>query len=225
MKLDNIEVRILASLIEKKITTPDYYPLTLNSLTAACCQKSNRNPVVFFDDKTVVRGIERLQEKGLVQKIYKAESRVPKYQHLFIEMFKFNEKEVAILCELMLRGGQTPGELRTRAGRMCSFKAIEEVEAALTGLMERDEPVITRLLRQPGRKEQRYMHLFSEIIEVEDAGYRMPIEPAAVLVMEENERIAFLEKKLDTLSKDFEALKNAFNELMVEFKGNDFNKL
>ncbi|MBI4826524.1 MAG: YceH family protein [Nitrospirae bacterium] len=218
IKLDNLEVRILASLIEKKITTPDYYPLTLNSLTAACSQKSNRNPVAAFDEKTVVRGIERLQEKGLVEKIYKADSRVPKYQHLFTERFKFNEREVAILCELMLRGGQTPGELRSRAGRMSSFRGLEEVEEVLTGLMERDEPVVTKLQRQFGRKEQRYMHLFSGIIEQEDAGNKMPMEPAAALVMEEDERIAALESKLEALSKDFEALKKAFNDFMVEFK-------
>lgn len=213
-----MEVRILASLIEKRITTPDYYPLTLNSLTAACCQKSNRNPVVSFDEKTVVRGIERLQEKGLVEKIYKADSRVPKYQHIFTERFKFNERELAIICELMLRGGQTPGELRSRAGRMCSFKGIEEVEEVLTNLIERDEPVVTKLQRQFGRKEQRYMHLFSGIIEQEDAGYKMPMEPAAVMVMEEDERIASLESKLETLSNDFEALKKAFNDFIVEFK-------
>lgn len=218
IKLDNIEVRVLSSLIEKRITTPDYYPLTLNSLTAACCQKSNRNPVVSFDEKTVVRGIERLQEKGLVQKIYKADSRVPKYQHLFTERYKFNDREVAILCELMLRGGQTPGELRSRAGRMCSFQGIEEVESVLAGLMERDEPVITKLQRQPGRKEQRYMHLFSGVIEGEDAAYKMPMEPAAVMVMEEDERIASLENKLEALTKDFEALKKAFNDFIVEFK-------
>ena len=218
IQLDSIEVRILASLIEKKITTPDYYPLTLKALTAACCQKSNRNPVVAFDDKTVVRGIERLQEKGLVEKIYKADSRVPKYQHIFTERFKFNEREIAILCELMLRGGQTPGELRSRAGRMCSFKGIEEVEEVLTDLMERDEPVVTKLQRQFGRKEQRYMHLFSGIIEQEDAGYKMPLEPAAVLVMEEDERMAALESKLESLTKDFNELKKAFNDFIVEFK-------
>ncbi|MDO8282612.1 MAG: YceH family protein [Thermodesulfovibrionia bacterium] len=218
IQLDSIEVRILASLIEKKITTPDYYPLTLNSLTAACCQKSNRNPVVSFDEKTVVRGIERLQDKGLVEKIYKADSRVPKYQHLFTERFKFNERDIAILCELMLRGGQTPGELRSRAGRMCSFTGLEEVEDVLTGLMDRDEPVVTKLQRQFGRKEQRYMHLFSGIIEQEEAGCKMPMEPAAVMVMEEDERIASLESKVESLSKDFEALKKAFNDFIVEFK-------
>jgi uncharacterized protein YceH (UPF0502 family) len=215
--LNDIEIRVLASLIEKQITTPAYYPLTLKALTAACNQKSNRSPVVSFDEKTVVRGIESLREKGLVERIIKADSRVPKYQHLFTERFAFEHGEVAVLCELMLRGGQTPGEIRSRAGRMHSFSGMEEVEEILQGLMGRDEPVVSRLPRQPGRKEHRYKHLFSGAVVDEEFEADIPLEPATMQVIDENDRMARLEEKLEVLSKELEALKKAFDDFTSEF--------
>ncbi|MGE5892483.1 MAG: YceH family protein, partial [bacterium] len=159
--LTDVEVRVLGCLIEKAITTPDYYPLTLNALTNACNQKSNRNPVVSYEETTVVRGLDGLRDKGLANMVYKADSRAPKYQHFFVEKLELSPGDVAVLCELMIRGPQTPGELRAHTERMHDFGGLEEIEGALRGLMEREHPLVVRLPRQPGRKEQRYAHLLS----------------------------------------------------------------
>jgi uncharacterized protein YceH (UPF0502 family) len=217
IQLDDIEVRVLASLIEKQITTPAYYPLTLKALTAACNQKSSRDPVVVFDEKTVVRGVEGLLKKGLVERIIKADSRVPKYQHLFTASSSFAPGEVAVLCELMLRGGQTPGEVRSRAGRLYRFSGMDEVEAILNGMMERDEPVVRRLPRQPGRKERRYIHLFSGYAVDEEPKADIQLEPATLQVINENDRIALLEERLELLTKEVETLKKAFDDFTSEF--------
>ena len=148
MVLNDIEVRILGCLIEKEITTPDYYPLTLNSLLNACNQKSNRSPVVSYEETSVVRGLDSLQEKGLSEKIYKSDSRVPKYQHLFIRKFDLSRREVAVLCVLMLRGPQTTGEIRGRSDRMYKFDGLNEVEEVLNGLMDKEQPMLIMLPRQ-----------------------------------------------------------------------------
>ncbi|MBI4843194.1 MAG: YceH family protein [Nitrospirae bacterium] len=216
LKLDNIQVRILASLIEKKITTPEYYPLTLKSLTAACNQKSNRYPVVSYDEDTVLRGLESLHKAGLIEKIYKAESRVPKYQHLFTEAFPCTRGEVAILCELMLRRGQTCGELRGRTERLYRFGGVIEVEEALNALMSRDEPAVVKLPRQPGRKEQRYMHLFSELSAdvIQD---NAPLDDGAAQAVTDDARISILEDKIIKLSGEVEALRKVFEEFRAEF--------
>ena len=136
--LSEVEVRVLGALIEKQITTPEYYPLTLNALTAACNQKSNRAPVVDFDEKTVVRALESLRDKELTRMLSGAEMRVPKYYHLFTETLGFTPPEVGVLCVLMLRGPQTVGEIRGRSGRLYEFADLAEVEQALQGLIERE---------------------------------------------------------------------------------------
>src|SRR5579884_471883 len=158
--LSPVEARVLGALIEKEITTPEYYPLSLNALVNACNQKSNRDPVVAYDDDTVEDALELLRAKGLAVRITGSGSRVPKHAHRFGEKFNFGRRELAILCELMLRGPQTTGELRNRSERMHHFDDLDEVETILQRLMEHEpDPLVVRLARQPGEKEARYAHL------------------------------------------------------------------
>lgn len=166
IELDSFETRVIGCLLEKQITTPDQYPLSLNALVNACNQKSNRDPVVNFDEPTVQRTIDALSRKHLVLERSGFGSRVPKYQQLFCNTefgsLKFSPSELAIVCELLLRGPQTPGELRSRASRMASFADVSEVEIVLQNLLVREAgPLVARLPREPGRRESRYMHLFS----------------------------------------------------------------
>lgn len=216
--LNAVEVRVLACLIEKEKTTPDYYPLTLNALAHACNQKSNRNPVVSFEEADIVRGLESLKQKGLSEKIIKADSRVPKYQHLFGTRLDVAPREAALMCELMLRGPQTTGELRGRADRMYELRDIHEVEEILTGLMEREVPLVTKLPRQAGQKERRYAHLLSGAPEIQDAEKSVPDEAASIQVRSENQRIQKLEEDLSQLRKEFDILKNEFNNLKSQLE-------
>ncbi len=157
LALDFDEVRVLGALLEKEVTTPEYYPLSVNALLNACNQKSNRDPVVHFDEETVERVLYTLRDKGLLLNITGAGSRVPKYGHRLSEKLNLGRRELAILCELMLRGPQTLGELRTRAERMHRFDDISEVETVLDRMPE----LVTKLPRRPGEKEARYAHLLS----------------------------------------------------------------
>src|SRR5438132_7636012 len=159
--LNDIEVRVLGALIEKEITTPDYYPLSLNALVAACNQSSNRNPVVHFDEDTVARAADSLREKKLVHLVDRGESRVTKYRHVLYEAMNMGRPAIAVMCVLMLRGPQTIGEIRTRSNRLYDFSSLEEVEITLNSLMSGDPPLIVRLPRQSGQKEVRYAHLLS----------------------------------------------------------------
>jgi uncharacterized protein len=165
VELDPLEARVIGCLIEKQITTPDQYPLSVNALVNACNQKSNRDPVMSLDEPAVQRTLDALSRKHLVLERSGFGSRVPKYQQLFCNTeygtLKFSAQELAIICELLLRGPQTPGELRSRATRMASFGEVSEVEAVLQGLLERESgPLVARLAREPGRRESRYMQLF-----------------------------------------------------------------
>ena len=216
--LSNVEARILGCLIEKKITTPDYYPLTLKALTSACNQKSNRDPVVSFEETTVVRGLTSLQNKELIKKIYKADSRVPKYMHVFNEKLGLSREKVAVLCVLMLRGPQTGGEIRGRSERLYKFNGLNEVEDVLNELMSSEEPMIVKLPRQAGRKERRYMHLLSGEPEIKELDVSVPEEAAAQQVRAENERIQELENDLLELRKEFNELKEAFITLKAQFE-------
>ncbi len=160
------ETRVIGCLIEKEITTPEQYPLSLNALTNACNQKSNRNPVLDLDEATVQQLVDQLAKKRLVSEQSGYGNRVPKFQHLFCNTnfgtLKFSPQELAIVCELFLRGAQTPGELRSRAGRLCRFGDVTEVEAVLDRLGSREDgPFVLRLAREPGKRESRYAHLFS----------------------------------------------------------------
>ncbi len=215
MVLNQAEARVLGSLIEKDITTPDYYPLSLNSLINACNQKSNREPVMTLDEDTVRLALRNLQEKRLAGPASGADSRVTKYEHRLQEVFNFNRRETAILCVLLLRGAQTPGELRGRTERMHRFDDLSEVQSALQGLMQREPSLAKMLPRQPGTKEARYMHLLCGDVE--------PWEPAAspgTSIGEstiDNERIERLENEVATLRKDLADLKQQVEELLDGF--------
>lgn len=217
--LNDLEVRVLGSLVEKQITTPDYYPLTLNSLTTACNQKSNRDPVVLLDDTEVVRGIDSLREKGFAQLIEAGVSRVPKYQHIFAKAIGLNLAETAILCELMLRGAQTLGELKTRASRMHEFAELSQVEETLKGLSEREYPLVVKLPRLSGQKESRFMHTISGMPDLtEQTEHRLPPEPARLVVLAENERLAKCEQELTVLKAELADLNEQFAEFKKQFE-------
>ena len=218
IQLSDIEVRILGCLFEKETTTPDYYPLSLNSLVNACNQKSNRNPVAAYEETSVVRGLDSLQDKGLSEKIYKTDSRVPKYQHSFIKKYTLSLSEAAVLCVLMLRGPQTAGEIRGRSERLYKYSGLNEVEEVLTGLMNKEQPMVIKLPLQTGRKESRYMHLLSGEPEITETVTPLPEEAATQQVRAENERIAKLENELVFLRKEFDNLKHEFIKLKSEFK-------
>ena len=161
MHLTEIETRVLGSLVEKDITTPDYYPLSLNALVNACNQKNNRDPVMTLDEAAVREALNALQEKRFAGPAGGADSRVPKFEHRLQEAFNFDRREIAIVCVLLLRGAQTPGELRGRSERMYRFEALEDIVSTLERLAQREPPLVVTLPRQPGTKESRYMHLFS----------------------------------------------------------------
>jgi uncharacterized protein len=158
--LTETQARVLGALIEKEITTPDYYPLSMNALLNACNQKSNREPVTEFDEDTARQALHSLDDKGLAGAVRGSESRVTKYEHRFSEAYNFGRREVAVLCVLLLRGPQTPGELRGRSERLYNFDELSDVQSTLQKLIERDPPLVKVLPRQPGTKESRYMHLF-----------------------------------------------------------------
>lgn len=211
--LSALEARVIGCLIEKAITTPDQYPLSLNALTNACNQKTNRDPVLDLDERTVQTTLDALTKKHLVLEKSGFGSRVPKYQHRFCNTgfgtLEFSPIETAIVCELLVRGAQTPGELRSRAGRMAEVHDVSEVENALSKLASRnDGPFVVRLAREPGRRESRYAHLFSgEPAETtappEAAPVRESIEPTGSL----EERLERLEALVDALQGEVERLK------------------
>ena len=170
IELSPIEARVIGCLIEKQITTPDQHPLSLNALVNACNQKSNRDPVLELEERVVQQTIDDLGRKHFVVEKSGFGSRVPKYQHRFCNTeygtLKLDPQELAIVCELLVRGPQTPGELRSRAARMAPITDVSEIEAALTRLSEREDgPFVTRLAREPGRRDSRYAHLFSGPVE------------------------------------------------------------
>jgi hypothetical protein len=212
------EVRVLGSLIEKELATPEYYPLTLNALVNACNQKSNRDPVVSFDETVVQQALDGLRKKGLAWLITSADYRVPKYRHSFANFFNLTPPDVAVLCELMLRGPQTVGELRAHAERLYRFEDLAEIETTLQGLMTReDQPLVARLPRQPGRKEFRYAHLLAG----EPPGEPEEITPRldhSVKARADSERISRLEEELQILRREFEELKQRFNDFKKQFE-------
>jgi hypothetical protein len=159
--LTEIETRVLGSLIEKDITTPDYYPLSLNALVNACNQKNNRDPVMTLDESSVRDALASLQEKRMAGPASGADSRVTKFEHRLQEVFNFDRREIAIVCVLLLRGPQTPGELRSRTDRMYHFEGLDDIVSTLDRLAQREPPLACVLPRQPGTKESRYTHLFS----------------------------------------------------------------
>jgi len=218
--LNDVEARVLGALVEKDVTTPDYYPLSLNALVNACNQKNNRDPVMNLNEESVRQALESLQEKRLAGPTSSADSRVTKYEHRLQEVFNFTRGETAILCVLLLRGPQTPGELRGRTERMHHFEDLTEVQSALQRLMQR-EPALARVLpRQPGTKESRYMHLLSgdaENVGVRDpSATRAPSTPVADSV--DDERIAHLETEVAQLRREMSDLKQQLASFRKQFE-------
>ncbi|PLX98564.1 MAG: DUF480 domain-containing protein [Desulfuromonas sp.] len=204
------EIRVLGCLIEKEMTTPEYYPLSLNGLTNACNQKSNRDPVLELDETDVVKALDKLRFRGMALHASGEGSRVPKYGHNLEAKLYLEPEQLAILCELFVRGPQTLGELRSRCERMRPFADLHAVEAVLDELMELDTPLVTRLPRQPGRKEQRYAHLFAGVPEPAETEAAAPPEAARLKVAEEDERIRRLEEEVAAMKAEFEAFRKQF---------------
>ena len=213
-ELTDVEVRVLGSLVEKQVTTPEYYPLTLNALMLACNQKNNRTPVTSYDETTVAQALETLREKNLAYVFYGSTSRVPKYKHVLPEVMHLTQPELALMCVLLLRGPQTTGELATRAFRLHEFSGLEEVEATLNSLITREpDPLVKRLPRQPGQKEARFAHLLSGEVSI----YAAP-EEVAPTRSRGNDRVAALEAEIETLKAEVGMLKSQFEGFKKQFE-------
>lgn len=221
--LSDAEARVLGCLVEKEITTPEYYPLSLNTLMHACNQKSNRDPLMNLDEDAVRRALRALGEQFLTRSAG-GDSRVPKYEHRLAETFNFTRPETAILCELLLRGPQTPGELRSRAERMHSFDDLSVVHTTLKHLMEREPPLVMLLPRQAGMKEARYAHLLSGNREApgphsnQVASVQAVRETATSSSTSDQERVAKLENEVEGLEKEMADLKRQFREFRKQFE-------
>lgn len=198
------EQRVLGTLIEKSKTTPDYYPMTLNALTAGCNQKTSRRPVVEYDEPTVVMALNSLKGQDLVATAVGGGSRVVKYKHNFLTRFSASDAELAILCLLLLRGPQTPGELNTNSGRLHEFMSLESVQDTLNALSHAEPPFVRELSRRPGQKETRYVHLFGENPVQDDE--LVPEEPARRSVNDLEARVTALEQELAELKNKLSGL-------------------
>lgn len=210
--LDSIELRVLGSLIEKSRTTPDYYPMTINALTAACNQKTSRNPVVNYDEETVTAALNTLKRKGLANTATGGGSRVVKWKHNIALVYPLTTAEVTIICLLLLRGPQTPGELNTNAGRMYEYESLEEVQELLEKLSGGDTPFVVQLPRRAGQKEVRYMHLLGGTPAINDEEDSPTIETGVYYANS-------LETRVTALENELAALKEAFNKLMKDLNG------
>ncbi len=210
------ETRVLGSLIEKEITTPDQYPLSLNALTNACNQKSNREPVLELDEATVQQTVDELTKKHLIIERSGFGSRVPKYQHRFCNTefgpLKFTEQELGIICVLFLRGPQTPGELRARTNRLCKFSDVNEVESVLSELGKRDDgPFVVKLPREAGRRESRYAHLLSGEVEIPATVESVSVD--ASIAHQDQRRLDQLEQQVHEMRAEIDQLKRDFERL------------
>jgi len=223
LELSEIEARVVGALVEKETTTPEYYPLSLNALVNACNQKSNRDPVMALDEEAVRKALRSLTDQAMVRSA-SGDSRVAKFEHRLNELYNFHRHEIAILCVLLLRGPQTPGELRTRAERMYAFEDLDAVHSALNLLMRREPPLVKVLPRQPGTKESRYMHLLS--------GDAAPAESASStsesshphdgqtpgLSSANADRITDLENEVSSLRRELETLREQFASFQKQFQ-------
>ncbi|MDN3695915.1 YceH family protein [Vibrio cortegadensis] len=213
IELSPVEARVIGCLIEKEVTTPEYYPLTLNSLTTACNQKSNRDPVMVLSDSDILDVVESLISRRLVSDESSFNSRVSKYQHRFCNTefgdLQFSEQERAIICCMLLRGPQTPGELRTRTNRLASFTDVKEVEAVLEKLANRAEgSLVVKLPREAGKRESRYQHLLSGAVDVDSIAAAMPVNSTMSHSSENSSS-----QRIESLEKEVAELKNELAEL------------
>lgn len=205
--LDAVEIRVLGSLMEKSRTTPDYYPMTINSLTLACNQKSSRKPVVQYDEDTVAQALNTLKKRGLISTATGGSIRSVKYKHNFAIVFPVLPSEVAVICLLMLRGPLTPGEINSNSARLFDFESIEEIQEILEKLSSPDMPFLVQIPRRPGQKEVRYAHLLAGVPEINDDDF------ADDTPVKHN---SGLEARVSQLENDLAALKEAFDNLMKE---------
>ena len=215
-KLTDIEARILGSLVEKQLTTPEYYPLTINGLVTACNQKNNRDPAVSYDEPTVSRALEELRDRNLVYVFYGSTSRVPKYKHMLPSVYELEPGEVAVVSVMMLRGPQTLGQLRERTGRLHQFANLGEVQETLDGLIRRDEPLVMKLPPQPGQKEARFAHLLSGEIDVEQLAVAAIARPSRSSA--DAERMETLEQRVTTLEIEMAGMRQMFEEFRKQFE-------
>jgi uncharacterized protein YceH (UPF0502 family) len=203
------EARVLGALMEKEVSTPEYYPLSLNALVNACNQTTSRDPVVRYEDTTVLAALDGLREKKLIWEVDQAGGRVRKYQQQFSKWHDLDERAHALMTLLLLRGAQTPGELKSRSDRLCSWKDLAEVEAVLERLGERNPPFVVRLPRLPGTKEARYMHLLSGDIDPSALAER-EVTPVAASGQSLAERVARLESEVAALRAELAAFRKEF---------------
>jgi len=215
------ESRLLGVLVEKALPSPELYPLTLNAIVNGANQKNNRDPVMALDEESVSQALASLQQRRMAGPASSADSRVTKYEHRLQEVFNFDRREIALICVLLLRGPQTPGELRGRSERMYRFETLEDVQSALQRLMDREPPLVRVLARQPGTKESRYMHLFAG-----DKGLppepEIASEPTRVAMTSDHARISALEDALAGLRQEVAELRRQFSEFRDEFKWTQF---
>lgn len=209
--MDAQELRVLGALMEKSKTTPEYYPMTVNGLTAACNQKTSRKPVVQYDEQTVVLALDRLKRKGLVATATGGSSRAVKYKHNFALVYQVMPAELAVVCMLILRGAQTPGELNTNSGRLYEFDSLEEVQSVLEKLADPAQPFVQQLPRQAGQKETRYIHLLG------DPDARDLDEPTSNPTS--HSAHSELESRLSIVEQELAELKEAFAQLMKDLNG------
>ncbi len=220
LELSEIEVRVLGALVEKAVTTPEYYPLSVNALVNACNQKSNREPVMNLDEESVRNALRSLTDQALARSAV-GDSRVAKFEHRLNELYNFHRHEIAVLCVLMLRGSQTPGELRTRCERMYAFEDLDAVHSALNLLMRREPPLVKVLPRQPGTKESRFMHLLSgdaAAAMITEVPRESAIASDSVATSADRERIAQLETQVSELRRELESLREQLAAFQKQFQ-------
>lgn len=214
--LTETEARILGSLVEKQLTTPEYYPLTLNALVNACNQKSSRDPVVSYSESTVSNALENLRDRNLVYVFYGSTSRVPKYKHMLPSIYELEPSETAVIDVMLLRGPQTLGELRTRTERLYDFQNLGEVQETLDSLMRRDDPLVIKLPIQAGQKEARFAHLLCGEIDIEALAIAQATRSVRGGI--DPERIEKLEEEVAGLRSEIETLKQTFEEFQKQFE-------
>lgn len=214
-QINETEARILGALVEKQLTTPEYYPLTLNALINACNQKNNREPVVSYSESTVTAALEALRDRNLVYVFYGSTSRVPKYKHMLPSFYELEPDEVAVMAVMLLRGPQTLGELRTRTERMHEFAGLGEVQETLDRLTRREDPLVIKLPVLQGQKEARFAHLLSGEIDVDALAVQMAAPRRSG---GDPERIEKLEEEVAALRVEIESIKATFEEFRKQFE-------
>ena len=216
--LNEFELRVIGSLVEKQISTPDYYPMTLNALINACNQKNHRDPVVSYDEGIVGKALESLREKKLAYVFHGSESRVPKYGHVFPKGYDLNELEVPLVCVLILRGPQTSGELRARTAHLHTYESLSVVEEALQSLASREKPLVVKLPRLSGSRESRFAHLLSGDINLDDLPAMIKTETGHSRSSADNERLKQLETEVASMRLELDSLKAQLESFRKQFE-------